>query len=360
MLGICLEERWTGGGFQQDPQRTLPEKHGIMDKQFWVTQPPLEYIHPSWVLLVLLLTSLKSIKKSDQKSYTVNFGTSPTSLIPWPPEFPCFPRYSQDKTTHALVSDLPSLVVDDFPSSRFPRDVGIMSHHRIHTVDGSEIRRSPVEVGSLWHYLQGFIYPRWCRISSIDSKNAMMEIGEKNASKTLEEVWVFYQKHNWREKSKHHRIGIVWKEKKLKKPISDQIVIFHQPRFPCSKGRFHENFPSSPTKAPTSIAVACPRRRRQPIKNSWNVSFHDETQGYLQKLGDLLKRSKLVGKYTPNTLSIWVNYPDFLFVLWILAKPPLKCFSIPKKWNPCTKEKYTNISHCPQFLLLHLHLHPRV
>ena len=30
-----------------------------------------------------------------------------------------------------------------------------------HTVDGSEIRRSPVEVGSLSHYLQGFIHSRW-------------------------------------------------------------------------------------------------------------------------------------------------------------------------------------------------------
>ena len=29
-----------------------------------------------------------------------------------------------------------------------------------------EIRRSPVEVGSLSHYVQGFIHPRWCRISS--------------------------------------------------------------------------------------------------------------------------------------------------------------------------------------------------
>ena len=38
-----------------------------------------------------------------------------------------------------------------------------------HTVDGSEILRSPVEVGSLSHYLQGFIHPRWCSISSISS-----------------------------------------------------------------------------------------------------------------------------------------------------------------------------------------------
>ncbi len=40
------------------------------------------------------------------------------------------------------------------------------------TVDGwnpAFTRRSPVEVGSLSHYLRGFIHPRWCRISSINS-----------------------------------------------------------------------------------------------------------------------------------------------------------------------------------------------
>ena len=36
------------------------------------------------------------------------------------------------------------------------------------TVDGSELRRSPVEVGSLSPYVQGFLQPRWCRISSIN------------------------------------------------------------------------------------------------------------------------------------------------------------------------------------------------
>ena len=40
----------------------------------------------------------------------------------------------------------------------------------LHTVDGSEIRRSPVEVGSLSHFLQGVIHPRWLfGISSINS-----------------------------------------------------------------------------------------------------------------------------------------------------------------------------------------------
>ena len=34
-----------------------------------------------------------------------------------------------------------------------------------HTLDGSEI----LLIGSLSHYFQGFIHPRWCRISSINS-----------------------------------------------------------------------------------------------------------------------------------------------------------------------------------------------
>ena len=37
----------------------------------------------------------------------------------------------------------------------------------------AEIRRSPVEVGSSSHYLQGFIHPRWFsrRISAINSRS---------------------------------------------------------------------------------------------------------------------------------------------------------------------------------------------
>ena len=39
-----------------------------------------------------------------------------------------------------------------------------------HTVDSPRNpARKPVEVGSLNHYLQGFIHSRWCRISSINS-----------------------------------------------------------------------------------------------------------------------------------------------------------------------------------------------
>ena len=40
------------------------------------------------------------------------------------------------------------------------------------TVDGRNPVNSPVEIGSLSHYLQGFIHPRWCKISAINSIHA--------------------------------------------------------------------------------------------------------------------------------------------------------------------------------------------
>ena len=40
------------------------------------------------------------------------------------------------------------------------------------TVDGRN--PAPVEVGSLSHYLQGFIHLRWCRISCINSTNYLL------------------------------------------------------------------------------------------------------------------------------------------------------------------------------------------
>ena len=50
------------------------------------------------------------------------------------------------------------------------RRAGIVARDSLHdTVDGSEIRPSPVEVDRLCHYLQGFLHPRWCRISAINS-----------------------------------------------------------------------------------------------------------------------------------------------------------------------------------------------
>ena len=62
---------------------------------------------------------------------------------------------------------------DDPPSTTQSRSVGWISlcwnsETSNATVDGWN--PAPVEVGSLSHYLQGFLHPRWCRISAINSR----------------------------------------------------------------------------------------------------------------------------------------------------------------------------------------------
>ena len=48
----------------------------------------------------------------------------------------------------------------------------------------------PVEVGSLSHYLQSFIHPRWCRIASIDrSKRGAMEGTTPQKARTMRKTW---------------------------------------------------------------------------------------------------------------------------------------------------------------------------
>jgi len=43
----------------------------------------------------------------------------------------------------------------------------------------TEIRRSPAEVGGLYLFLKGFIVPRWCKISSINSITDSSQQGYK-------------------------------------------------------------------------------------------------------------------------------------------------------------------------------------
>ena len=80
-------------------------------------------------------------------------------------------------------------------------------------LDGTEIRRSPVELGSLWGFCTRFIHPRWCRILSIISMDYkgrkgkylgfkllgyeipavslwFQEIGEVECSKVSCEIWL--------------------------------------------------------------------------------------------------------------------------------------------------------------------------
>ena len=55
-------------------------------------------------------------------------------------------------------------------SSKFLKDVAG------HTFDGNN--PATVEVGSLSHYLQDFLCPRWCRISSINSMYDKIQTGD--------------------------------------------------------------------------------------------------------------------------------------------------------------------------------------
>ena len=60
-------------------------------------------------------------------------------------------------------------------------------------VDGSEMLRSPVEVGSLSHYLRGFVYPGWCRISEPSSVGLLVIflVGKSSSSSSSSSVQTF-------------------------------------------------------------------------------------------------------------------------------------------------------------------------
>ena len=63
------------------------------------------------------------------------------------------------------------------------------------TVDGSEIQRSPVEVGSLSHYLQGFIHPRWLA-RFLPSTVSLIIRGYVNTQMPWQSVWTCWVSRN--------------------------------------------------------------------------------------------------------------------------------------------------------------------
>ena len=74
----------------------------------------------------------------------------------------------------------------------FPKEkngAGVLLGEFHHSVGGKK-RCEPVAVGSLSHYLQGFIHPRWCRIASIDrSKRGAMEGTTPQKARTMRKTW---------------------------------------------------------------------------------------------------------------------------------------------------------------------------
>ena len=84
-------------------------------------------------------------------------------------EFPTFQSHDHEaqKITSGRNSRNPVKFHDNLNSSNPNRKNTHKTKNENYTVDGRN--PAPVEVGSLSHYLQGFIHPRWCRISSINS-----------------------------------------------------------------------------------------------------------------------------------------------------------------------------------------------
>ena len=115
----------------------------------------------------------------------------------------------------------------------FPPSFGFFPPH---TVDGRN--PAPVEVGSLSHYLQGVIHPRWYRISSINSITKYLD-------KTYSSECCFpppYQLPSFLTLSTHHREAKNSKNrcsccKNQRKPIKECFNADANDKFPPWRGR---------------------------------------------------------------------------------------------------------------------------
>ena len=81
------------------------------------------------------------------------------------------------------------------PSTRVHSKVIGLIHNRVPHIHSQKLTYcwwkksgSPVEVGSLSHYLQGFVHPRWCRISSINS-STWQEAGPQKKRIIFQPPW---------------------------------------------------------------------------------------------------------------------------------------------------------------------------
>ena len=58
-------------------------------------------------------------------------------------------------------------------------------------VDGSEILQSPVEVGSSWHYLRGFVLTRWLGMGFLNHQQCHNPTNGRKTLVTAETCWGF-------------------------------------------------------------------------------------------------------------------------------------------------------------------------
>ena len=79
-------------------------------------------------------------------------------------QWPCFPCYASlylDLQVDWSDQGSPTMQLWAYVAAKINGQLWCFQFGRTDTVDGSEILRSPVEVGSLCHDLPGFAHPRW-------------------------------------------------------------------------------------------------------------------------------------------------------------------------------------------------------
>ena len=121
-----------------------------------------EYIHPKRDDYIMFIHVLDHVSWTFNFKHTMRFFWMGKTLPP--PN-----HHNRGKPTNgrlmrwALSPDVNKGHPGEFLKSTLTRKYQGVNN----TVDGRN--PAPVQVGSLSHYLQGFLHPRWCRISSINS-----------------------------------------------------------------------------------------------------------------------------------------------------------------------------------------------
>ena len=127
----------------------------------------------------VLFWELKLMKSSESSIYEVFLEGNSFCCLMFTMNLLCFPyqektvvnlellkRSNDCRSWWLIAASSRQLMRNDNVSSAPTERVVGRSAFRSHAVDGSEIRRSLVEIGSLSHYLQVFyLHPRCCRIS---------------------------------------------------------------------------------------------------------------------------------------------------------------------------------------------------
>ena len=116
-----------------------------------------------WVSPVGIVVFQEPLKSDWKKNMGVYMGQKPAKMVRCPPSTVECPLYMLTR----CAGSFPLLIgmLHSLPYKYYQDNTKCFAWH--HNVDGSEILHQLI--GSLSHYLHGFIHPRWCRSFSINS-----------------------------------------------------------------------------------------------------------------------------------------------------------------------------------------------